>query len=123
MTFTKLSKKKADTIANGVFLISLGILFYTNSWWPGILISIWAMLATREVLTARFYDLIISSLIFIGLFIVYYLNIEWAVLMPVLFVIGGIYLIFRESFYSTEESETEINDETEKEIEESKHGK
>lgn len=95
-----LSKRKSDAISNGVFLIALGILFYTNTWWPGILIAIWAALGLRQYLTGRTYDLIISSVILLGLFIITFFRIEWSLLMPILFVVGGIYIIFREYFFS-----------------------
>jgi hypothetical protein len=96
------SKRKADAISNGVFLVCLGILFYTRFWWPGILLALWALLVVRQYLTGRMYDLIISSIILLGLFVVNYFNINWSILMPALFVVGGIYLIFREYYYSEE---------------------
>jgi hypothetical protein len=98
----RVPKAKADAFANGVFLISLGILIFTGAWWPGILLAIWAMLAVRQFFTARLYDLIITSVILIGLFFISYFDIHWAILMPVLFVVGGLYLIFREYFFSDE---------------------
>lgn len=100
-----LSKRKSDALSNGVFLISLGILFYTNSWWPGILLAIWAALALRQYLTGRLYDLAISSFILIGLFLITVLKLDWAVLMPILFVVGGIYIIFREYFFAESSDE------------------
>jgi len=118
MTVPQLSKRKADAISNGVFLISLGILFYTSSWWPGILLAVWALLATRELLTGRTYDFFITSIIFLGLYCVYFLHIEWSVLMPILFVIGGIYIIFREYYYS-DPTVLKKNIDIEREIEES----
>ncbi len=112
-----ISKRKAEVISNGVFLIALGILFYTNDWWPGILLAIWAALATRQYLTGRNYDLIVSSVILIGLFIVSFFHLEWSVVMPVLFVLGGIYLIFREYFFAKdsngEDKSEEIKDDME----------
>lgn len=103
MSAPLISKRKSDAISNGVFLIGLGILFYTNMWWPGILLAIWAALAIRQYFTGRTYDLIISSVILIGLFILNAFDLTWSVLMPVLFVIGGIYIIFREYFFAEEE--------------------
>lgn len=95
-----LPKRKAEVISNGIFLAALGILFWTNSWWPGILLAIWATLGTRQYLTGRIWDFAITSLILIGLFIVSFFNVSWSVLVPVLFVIGGIYIILREYFFS-----------------------
>lgn len=123
MSAPHLSRRKANAISNGVFLIALGILFYTNSWWPGILVAIWALLASREFLTGRIYDLFITSGILLGLFFVYYLQINWSILMPVLLVIGGIYIIFREYYYGDYEDEVKKNEEIELELEEQDHGK
>lgn len=113
MTF---SKRKANALSNGAFLIGLGILFYTNAWWPGILLAIWVSLAIRQYLTGRIYDLIISTFVLVGLFIITLFRLDWSLIMPVLFVIGGIYLIFREYFFAEEtngeEKSQEIKDDT-----------
>lgn len=111
-----MSKKKADTISNGAFLIALGVLFYANYWWPGILLAIWISIGLRQFLTGRIYDLCISTAILIGLFVITVSNFEWAVLLPVLFIVGGIYIIFREYFFAEdtngEDKSQEILDDT-----------
>ena len=85
MAIPNFSKRKSNAIANGVFLAAIGVLLYTNLWWPGILIAIWLSLATRQFLSQRTYDLIISSIILLGLFIVTIFHFSWDILMPVLF--------------------------------------
>lgn len=107
-----LSKRKSDAIANGAFLIGLGVLLFSNEWWPGILLVLWASLFLRQYLTGRIYDSLISTIILVGLFVVSFIKINWSVIIPVLFVIGGIYLIFREYFYAEESIEEETLDET-----------
>lgn len=107
-----LTKRKADAMANGAFLIGLGILLFTNAWWPGILLVLWVSLFLRQYLTGRYYDAFISTIILVGLFLVAFIKINWSVIIPVLFVIGGIYLIFREYFYAEETIEEETLDET-----------
>lgn len=102
-----ISRKKAEAISSGVFLIALGILFYFNAWWPGILLAIWAFLATRQSLTGRHLDLVVSTFILVGLFIVMTFNISWSVLGPLLFVLGGAYMIFREYYFVTEGDKTQ----------------
>ncbi|HRD55442.1 MAG TPA: hypothetical protein PLC42_03495 [Parachlamydiaceae bacterium] len=96
------TKRKAEIISNGIFLMALGILFWTNSWWPGILLAIWGCLGARQYLTGRYWDFAITSIILIGLFVVSFFNITLSVLIPVLFVVGGIYIIFREYFIAEE---------------------
>lgn len=121
-----MSKRKADAISNGVFLISLAILIFTNAWWPGILIVLWLTLFCRQLLTKRFYDLTVTSILLIGLFIVSFLELNW-IITPVLLVLGGIYIIFREYCVAEgieedpiEEKEKEIEDGT---VEEEENGK
>ena len=112
-----MSKLKADSISNGVFLIGIGILFFLNAWWPGILLVIWATLATRQYFTGRFYDLTVTSILLLGLFVVTFLNLNWTIIVPVLLILGGIHLIFRE--YCVAEGIEEENpiEEQEKEME------
>ncbi|MBA3815752.1 MAG: hypothetical protein H0X29_04380 [Parachlamydiaceae bacterium] len=115
----KMSKRKADTISNGAFLIALGVLIYSNYWWPGILAALWVSIGLRQFLTGRIYDFCISTLILLGLFAITVLNFEWAVLLPVLFIVGGIYIIFREYFFAEdlngEDKSQEILDDTDNE--------
>lgn len=88
--------QKAVSISSGVFLICLAILAYTNTWWPGILAAIGVSLAIKEALRGRIYDMLQSLFIFGGLFVVFYFMADWAVLVPVLFTIAGIWIITRE---------------------------
>lgn len=115
-----LSKRKSDAISNGVFLIAIGILFYTNTWWPGILLAIWAALGLRQFLTGRIYDFIISSVILLGLFVVTVFKFNWSVLMPILFVVGGIYIIFREYFFAEDTNGEDKSQEIKDDIDDSK---
>jgi hypothetical protein len=112
-----MSKRKADAISNGVFLVSLGILLYTNAWWPGILLGLWATLAVRQYLTGRLYDLIMTSIILIGLFFVTLLHLDWSIVVPILLVLGGIHIIFREYCVAEGIEEEDSIEEMEKEIE------
>ena len=105
-----ISKRKADAISNGSFLIGLGVLFYTNTWWPGILLILWIALVMRQYLTGRNYDAVLSTIILVGLFLISYIQINWSILVPVLFIIGGIYLIFKEYFYSDDDMEEQIDE-------------
>lgn len=93
------SKTRAETISNGAFLVALGVLFATEYWWPGILLAIWVALAIREYLSGRYYDLAITSIILLGLFAFTFFQWGWSIILPILFIIGGIYIIFREYFY------------------------
>lgn len=94
-----MSKKKAHAISNGIFLVSLGILILTNAWWPGMILAIWATVASRQYLTGRKYYAIVSSVVLIGLFVVSLFKFDYDFLAPVLLVIGGFFLIFKEYYF------------------------
>lgn len=117
MTRILMSKKKADAISNGVFLISIGILAFSDQWWPGILLALWATLGLREYLTGRYYDLALTTLFLWGLFLLTLLQLNWSVIVPVLLILGGIHLIFREYCVAEGVEDEDVIEETEKEIE------
>jgi hypothetical protein len=97
------SRSKSESIGNGVFLISLGVLFYFQWWWPGILLAIWASFAARQLFSGRTQDFLLTSVLLFSLFLVAFFNLSWDLLMPVLFVLAGGYLIFKEFFYEHRE--------------------
>lgn len=94
-----MKRSKIDAIGNGVFLILLGVLFYFNWWWPGILVAIWASLAVRQMLSGRMQDLLLSSFLLGTLFFVAFFNLSWNLMAPLLFVMGGLYIIMKEFYY------------------------
>lgn len=115
---------KAMSIAGVVLIISLGILFYTNFWWPGILLALLVAISIKEALRGRYYDMGISIIILGGLFLFYFLGAGWTIAIPVLFTIGGIWIIFREFFTSEPRTgEDAAEDASEEVSEEEEHEK
>jgi hypothetical protein len=95
-----LPKRKAEAISNGVFFILLGILFYTNQWWPGILFAIGISYASRLYLMGRRFGLVVS-LICLGLLGLIVMSGKIPDLFfPLLFICLGAFLIFKESLPS-----------------------
>jgi len=103
MALFPLSKKKADAIGNGVFLMMLGILLYTNDWWPWILIALAISFGLRQLLTNRIKDMIISLSLFGILFVISFFKLTFTSILPWLFVIVGAYVVLREYFYEDEQ--------------------
>ncbi|CUI17237.1 Conserved putative membrane protein [Candidatus Protochlamydia naegleriophila] len=99
MKFPYLSKRKADNISNGVFLILLGILFYTKAWWPGILFAIAFTFALRQYLTGRRLDFFITIIFIAVLGFITLIGMAFSFLFPLLFIVTGIYLLSREYRY------------------------
>ena len=112
------SLKKTNGISTGVLLISLGILAFLNSWWPGILIVLGVSLGLRQYLLGRYYDMGFSFLIFFGLFIIIITPLPFNFLVPILFILAGIYMLCREFLIPDPTTEIEEEEEIELEIEE-----
>lgn len=116
-----MSNRKADMISNGIFLIGIGVLAVLGMWWPGILLVLWAALVTRQILTGRIYDFALTSVLLLGLFIFSLFEFTWPVVIPVLLILGGIIIIFRE-YCIVEGIEEDPIEETEREIEDESKG-
>lgn len=115
----KLAKRKIHAISNGIFLMGIALLIVTAWWWPGILLVLWATLATRQYLADRTFDLVVTTIILVGLTVVNLFPWGWNVMMPILFLLGGIYIIFREFLYGEdsngEEKSVEIEEDADTE--------
>ncbi len=115
------SKKRAKVLSVALFLIGLAIISYLQAWWPGIMLAVGLPLALRQYLLGRPYDMCISLFVFVGVFITVQFNIAWEVLLPVLFALGGIYVLFREFLESKETPLEEEEEDINQEIEEDQH--
>jgi hypothetical protein len=113
------SKKKAHALSTALFLIGLAILIIT---WPGLMLAVGLPLALRQYLLGRTYDMGVSLLVFVGTFVTVQYNISWRIFLPVLFTIGGIYILCREFLAPDEEEEDEVDkdEDIQHEIEEKK---
>lgn len=112
------SRRKALTYAAILFFIGLAILVFTEVWWPGIMLAVGLPLALRQYLLGRAYDTIVTLVVFVGTFISVEYDISWRVLLPSLFTVGAIYILFRE--FSTEMTEDEKEEDLNHEIDEKK---
>jgi hypothetical protein len=100
MALKVMSKKKASAVSNGIFLISLAILIVTDAWWPGIIIAVWATVASRQYLSGRYYYAVISSIVLLGLVVVSYVKFDFDILAPVILAVAGLFIIVREYFFT-----------------------
>ena len=117
------SKKRAMAFSVALFLIGLAVIAYLKAWWPGILLVVGIPLALKQYLVGRRYDMWVTLFVFIGGFVTVQFNISWEVMLPVLFALGGIYILFREYLESKEEPLEEEEEDLNEEIEEDQHKK
>lgn len=103
-------RKRAKVAALIIFLLGLAIVTYTQAWWPGIMVVVGLPLAVWQYLQGRLYDMAITLFVFIGAFATVQFDIQWEILLPVLFTIGGIYIFFREWIESRTASDQELEE-------------
>jgi hypothetical protein len=115
-----MSRKRAQSYSTALFLLGLAVLAYTEAWWPGLMLVVGLALGLRQFLLGRTHDMIVTLTVFAGTFVTEQFDISWRVFMPVLFILGAIYILTREYLESRAESEDEIEEDTNKEIEEKK---
>ncbi len=111
-------KKKAKLFSFLVFLVGLAALSYSRMWWPGILLAVGIPLALKQYLRGRNYDFGITLFVFIGGFVTVAFDVQWEIVLPVLFIIGGIYILCRDFLEGPLSSEPEIEEDMNEEIEE-----
>ncbi len=116
-------KKKAKILSFLVFLVGLAIISYTKTWWPGVLLAVGIPLALKQYLQGRRYDFGITLFVFLGGFVTVAFDIQWEVILPVLFIIGGIYILCRDFLEGPLSSEVEKEEDINEEIEEESHKK
>ena len=101
-----IAKNKAKALSTALFLIGLALIFFIDSWWPGIMIVIGIPLALKQFLQGRFHDAAISLFVFVGFFIIAQFNISWKILIPILFIMAAVYILCKE-WVTTESGEDE----------------
>lgn len=116
-------QKKAKRLSFALFLIGLACLSYVGVWWPGIMLAIGIPLSVKQYLLGKRYDVALTLFVFVGVFIFVQFDIEWKILLPVLFTIGGIYILFRDFLESGTPTEKEKEEDLNEEIEETQHDK
>lgn len=111
------SQKRAKAIASAVFFIGLAIISFRFAWWPSIMLVIGLSLGIKQFLLGKIHDMLASLFVFFGVFISAQFNVEWEILLPVVFILSAIYILVREfsdSFTKTEiEKEEDLNHEIE----------
>lgn len=113
MSAPLVTKKRADLISILIFVVGCLILFYCNSLWPGVILLIGGILAQRQYLRGRRYDIVVTFFVFAGFFVTYTLPGPWiwSDLFPVLFATGGLYMVLREFLVGkTRDSRDEVEE-------------
>lgn len=113
MSSPRTTQQKADAISLALMLIGFGVISYTDQWWPWILLVLGTSILIRQYLRGRPYDMAITVLVFGGIFVISYFKVNWSALLPVLLIVAGIFILFREFFVKKDRvGEDEVEEES-----------
>ncbi len=112
------SRRRASALSSALFFVGLAVLAICHSWWPNIVLVIGIPLALRQLILGHYYDMVISLIIFIGVFLLALYNLSWDILLPVLFGTAAVFILMREFQLSREHPEDEEEEDINLEIEE-----
>ena len=95
-------RRKGDAISGGIMLIGLGVLLFTNWWWPGIMfvvgLSSGAGLIFRGKTAKGIGTLALLWSIPIGIWIIQETEIPWTVVGPMILIGVGIIVLVKAFF-------------------------
>lgn len=113
-----LSESKTRAISLSIMLLGFAVLSFTDTWWPWLMAVIGLSVVVKQVLRAKFYEAFISAIVFGGVVVTTGLNIAGRYFLPVILMVGSIYILTRAFFQSDIETEDELEAEQNKELEE-----
>ena len=118
MAHPRTSKKRAKAISSALFLTGLAIVLISSHVWPLIMLVIGVPLAIRQFLLGRDKDMLVSLFVFLGVYITAQFDVSWQILLPVLFIMGAIYILAQEFLTTFDHPESEDEEDLNHRIEE-----
>jgi membrane protein implicated in regulation of membrane protease activity len=89
------TRRTGDGITGGLILIGIGVLLFTNWWWPGIMIVIGVGVAAGLVFRGRYIPALINCAIFFGIPVLVEANIPWQLVGPAILIGIGIIVLVK----------------------------
>ena len=114
------SSNRAKGFSIATFLLGLGIIAITNNWWPATMLVIGISLAVRQLFLRKYYEMCVSLIVFVGIYIVEAWDLPWQTLLPVIFFTSALFILTREYVDSKLASEDQKEEDLNHEIEENK---
>ena len=107
--YPSISKRKSNTISVVLFLLLLLVNGLSGYWWPYIYITAGAPIFSKQFLSGRVYESIVTLTVFGGLFLVSNFTIDWSTILPVVLSVSALMILFREfcNPYAAKEPELE----------------
>jgi hypothetical protein len=102
MTKEENLKRRGDAISGGIFLISLGVLIFTNWWWPGIMFALGLSSGAGLIFRGKIWQGILSLAFFcsipIAIWIIQETDIPWTLVGPLILIGVGVIVLVKALF-------------------------
>ena len=83
-------------VTGGLLLIGLGILIYTNWWWPGIMIVLGISISAGLAFRGRFVSALVMLIIFLGIPVLTEIRgLPWNMATPAVLITLGVLILAR----------------------------
>jgi hypothetical protein len=97
-----MDKERASSgITSGLLLIGLGVIWFADWWWPGIMVVLGIAIGSGLVFRGRYVPAIVMMAIFFGIPILTEAQIPWDLFAPMVLIGVGVIVIVK-AFYLTE---------------------
>ncbi len=82
-------------ITGGIFLIGIGILMFTNWWWPGIMLVIGLAVSAGLILRGKYFPALLTFALFAAFPLLVTADIPWEVFGPFIVIAMGASIIVK----------------------------
>ena len=93
----KFRNRQASAISGGIFMIGLGVMFFTGWWWPGMMFVIGLSGGASLLYRGRIWEGLNTIAFFFGLpgvvWLVDYYDISWGIAGPILLIGLGLFIM------------------------------
>ncbi len=88
------TKRTKSGIAGGIFLIGLGVLIITGSWWPGVIIVIGLAVGAERAFRGNYMQALTAFAVCSAIALISATNIPWHIFGPfILISLGAVVLV------------------------------
>jgi hypothetical protein len=101
-------KRMGDAISGGIFMIGLGVLFFTGWWWPGILGAIGLSSGAGLIFRGRVWQGIFTMAFFfaipIGIWIIQERDVDWTLVVAFILIGAGVVTLVKVLLFRQEDA-------------------
>lgn len=98
----KEKKRQASAISGGIFLISLGVLFFTGWWWPGIMFAIGLSGGAELIFRGKIWRGLTTLVFFCAIpFVIWLISetqVPWSIVGPLILIGIGVIILVKAFF-------------------------